>query len=611
MTDKTPAKDNTVNTHENREVYRPLRIFWSCLENRIFFCLIFVMSLVTFGCVGFMSIYFGEFIDSVTVLKDVDSTLAAEDIFKNVIGGITVIIILNILCNVFSRSIQAFEIYSIPKALANMRRILTRDAMIRNPDFFKNEMAGSISHRIASVPLALRQFIHFFQWTGIGEGGYIALTIWFAYDTHTLLGHVMFAWVIVFTIQNITLMNKYFRPAAHDLAKKRGRFTGRVTDIVGNALVVVMHGLNRKISPDLSKTIVNERKSFQKMRLISMFYQGAMGITEVIFLSCLMIAGAHYMVSGEISVGAYVAVIMLSFRATQSLWQIGIELPSLFENWTTVKEGMEFLSAYDIAEKDDVDTGSDIAQVNSSAPSLSFNDVSFSYLNSTTLFDGLSIEIQSGERIGLIGYSGAGKTTLVNLLLRFYEPTVGAIAINGLNIADIPHHIYRSQFSVIPQDTSLFHRSIKDNISFGVEGVSDTDIIEAAKKAHAHDFIMAMNHGYDSIVGERGVKLSGGQRQRIAIARAFLRNAPILVLDEATSALDSQTEHLIQQSLSELMINKTVIVIAHRLSTVSQLDRILVMDEGSIIEQGSHENLLRNKSVYADMWDLQSGQLKP
>ncbi len=611
MTDKVPAKDNTVNTHENREVYRPLRMFWLCLENRVFFFLIFITSLTAFGCMGFMSIYFGDFIDSITALKDGDNSLTTDAILQMVMGGIVLIVVLNIISHVLYRVIQVLEVYSIPKALANMRRVLTRDAMVRNPDFFKNEMAGSISHRIASVPLALRQFIHFFQWTGVGEGGYIALTVWFAYQTHVFMGHIMLIWCVILMIQNVILMNRYFRPAAHDLAKKRGRFSGRVTDIVGNALVVIMHGLNRTLSSDLSTTIVDERKSFQKMRLISMFYQGAMGVTEIIFLSWLMIAGAHFMVDGEITVGAYVAIIMLSFRASHSLWQIGAELPGLFENWTTVKEGMEFLSAYDIAEKDNVNTISDITQVNSSAPSLSFKEVSFSYPNSTPLFDQLSIDVKSGERIGLIGYSGAGKTTLVNLLLRFYEPVSGSIAINDLNVADIPHHIYRSQFSVIPQDTSLFHRSIKDNISFGIEGVADADIIEAAKKAHAHDFILAMNKGYDSIVGERGVKLSGGQRQRIAIARAFLRDAPILVLDEATSALDSQTEHLIQQSLSELMVNKTVIVIAHRLSTVSQLDRILVMDEGRVIEQGTHANLLRNKSVYADMWDLQSGQLKP
>jgi ATP-binding cassette subfamily B multidrug efflux pump len=238
--------------------------------------------------------------------------------------------------------------------------------------------------------------------------------------------------------------------------------------------------------------------------------------------------------------------------------------------------------------------------------------VRFGYGLHSGVIDGLTLDVRPGEKIGLVGRSGAGKSTLVNLLLRFFDLEDGRILIDGQDIAGVTQESLRAQISVVTQDTSLLHRSIRDNIRYGKPGAVDADIVAAAKLAHAQEFILELEdlygrRGYDAHVGERGVKLSGGQRQRIAIARVILKNAPILVLDEATSALDSEVEAAIQQSLGTLMRGKTVIAIAHRLSTIAQMDRLVVLDKGRIVEQGSHEALLRAGGNYAALWRRQSG----
>jgi ATP-binding cassette subfamily B protein len=240
-----------------------------------------------------------------------------------------------------------------------------------------------------------------------------------------------------------------------------------------------------------------------------------------------------------------------------------------------------------------------------------FDAVKFGYKNSAPLFDNLSIKIDPYQKVGLVGYSGSGKTTFVNLLLRLYDVNEGRILIDAQDIKQITQTSLRKSIGVIPQDPTLFHRSIKDNIGYSRPEATEEEILIAAKKAQAHQFIIQLPEGYNSLVGERGVKLSGGQRQRIAIARAFLKNPPILVLDEATSQLDSITEGLIQNSLLELFENKTTLIVAHRLSTLMYMDRILVFNQGKIVEDGSHEQLLSFKGLYRAMWNAQVGGFLP
>lgn len=242
---------------------------------------------------------------------------------------------------------------------------------------------------------------------------------------------------------------------------------------------------------------------------------------------------------------------------------------------------------------------------------IAFNNVTFRYKGSShespRALEATFVEINAGQKVGLVGYSGSGKSTFVNLILRLYDVTEGTILIDGQNIRDVTQHSLRENIAMIPQDPSLFHRSLMENIRYGRIDATDQDVIEAAKGANAHDFIERLPQGYDALVGERGVKLSGGQRQRIAIARAILKNAPILVLDEATSQLDSVTENLIQQSLWQLMLGKTTIIIAHRLSTLLHMDRVLVFDKGKIVEDGIHSELLIKSGLYKQLWEAQVG----
>ena len=241
--------------------------------------------------------------------------------------------------------------------------------------------------------------------------------------------------------------------------------------------------------------------------------------------------------------------------------------------------------------------------------SIQFRDVNFAYGPGKPIFKHFNLHIRPGQRVGLVGLSGSGKSTLLNLLLRSYDPQAGTVEIDGTNIQQMTQQSLHSQIGLIPQEPGLFHRTLRENIGYGDVLASEAQIVQAARRAHAHEFILNMQDGYDALIGERGVKLSGGQRQRIAIARALLKNAPILVLDEATASLDSETESLIQSSLDDIMAGKTVVVVAHRLSTIAHLDRIIVLDNGLIVEDGSHHQLLELRGLYYRLWQHQADGL--
>jgi ATP-binding cassette subfamily B protein len=309
---------------------------------------------------------------------------------------------------------------------------------------------------------------------------------------------------------------------------------------------------------------------------------------------------------GWISVGDFALVIILNISISDILWQVMKEFSQFSKILGNIQQALNVILAP--VEVKDKDTAKPLKLTHAK---ITFNNVSFCYQNTPPLFNNLSVTIKPGEKIGLVGYSGSGKSTFVNLLLRIYEVTDGNILIDDQNINDVTQQSLRDIISIIPQEPTLFHRSLSENIGYGCLNATEEEIIIASKLANAHDFIVNLKDDYDTMVGERGVKLSGGQRQRIAIARAILKNAPILILDEATSQLDSFNENLIQNSLAKFMNNKTTIVIAHRLSTLLSMDRILVFHEGKIIEDGSHRTLLKLNGKYKELWDSQIGGMIP
>jgi ATP-binding cassette subfamily B protein len=364
------------------------------------------------------------------------------------------------------------------------------------------------------------------------------------------------------------------------------------------------------------------RKSFENSRMAPFFEKQQKAYTATYFYSLIM----HSIQGGLIAIMMACSCYFLVYLYSKNLVTIGdfalilgLSMETGHMMWFTMSEVDEFNKAVGRCKQSlmslmlplEILDKPNATAMNCTHGKITFNNVKFHYKGTEPLFQNKSIEIKAGQKVGLVGYSGGGKSTFVNLILRLYDVTDGAILIDGQDIRDVTQDSLRGFIAMIPQDPSLFHRSLIENIRYGRIDATDKEVMSAAKKAHAHEFIEKLLQGYDSLVGERGVKLSGGQRQRIAIARAILKNAPILILDEATSQLDSVTESLIQESLWELMQDKTTIVIAHRLSTLLHMDRIIVFDQGIIVEDGTHAELLANNGLYRTLWDAQIGGFLP
>jgi ATP-binding cassette subfamily B multidrug efflux pump len=404
---------------------------------------------------------------------------------------------------------------------------------------------------------------------------------------------------------------RYYLPKMRAISEAqsnaRSSMTGRVVDSYTNIMTVKLFAHSgreeayaREAMDDFLQTV------HPQMRYTTMLNTG-LDVSNSVLLFAVGTIGIWSWMSGSASVGAMAVSIGLVLRLEGMAHWVMWELAGLFENIGMAEDGMGT-----IARPRSVTDRSGAGSLEVKQGRIVFEHIRFHYGKENGVIEDLNLTVAPGEKVGLVGRSGAGKSTLMNVLLRLYDLEGGRILIDGQDIAGVTQDSLRSQIGVVTQDTSLLHRSVRDNIAYGKPDATDEEIIAAAKRANAHDYILDLvdlegRKGYDAHVGERGVKLSGGQRQRIAIARVFLKNAPILVLDEATSALDSEVESAIQENLYDLMEGKTVIAIAHRLSTISSLDRLVVLDKGAIIEEGMHEELAKSDGLYAQLWARQSG----
>lgn len=472
--------------------------------------------------------------------------------------------------------------------------------------WFENDFAGRIANRIMQTPPAAGEVVfQVFDAISFALAYLIgaAILLWIA-DARLLvpllIWFVFYAVLIRWTIKRVS-------PASEAASNARSIVTGRVVDAYSNIHSVKMFAHHDNELSYAKEAIEKTRQTF----FIEMRIYTTMDIA-LVTLNGLLIVGVvgwaiFLWMQGQASVGIVAAATALTLRLNAMTGWIMWALTTFFRQLGVVAEGMET-----IAQAIDLTDDIDAKPLKMANGSIELRNLSHHYGRDIGGLDNISLTIEPGEKIGLIGRSGAGKSTLVKLLLRFYDAESGQILIDGQDISHVTQDSLRLQIGMVQQDSSLLHRSVRDNILYGRPDATEAQMIAAARQAEAHDFIGDLvdpqgRCGYDAQVGERGVKLSGGQRQRVTLARVILKNAPILLLDEATSALDSEVEAAIQDTLYGMMEGKTVIAIAHRLSTIARMDRILVMDQGRIVEQGSHENLLAQKGQYAQFWARQSG----
>jgi ATP-binding cassette, subfamily B, multidrug efflux pump len=472
--------------------------------------------------------------------------------------------------------------------------------------FFQNDFAGRIANRVMQVGTAVREaaVATIRSVLQLATLGIAAAAVLFAHDWRLAVPAIV--WMVAYPA-----LLAWSVPRQRELARKaseaRSIVTGKVVDSYTNILTLKLFARARDEDQHVRESMDVQNLAFLRQQRMTTLFTALLFLLNAVLLAATIGIAVWLWQQGAIGVGTVAMVLPLVAQLIAMSGWVSFEIAGIFENIGVIQESMQSV-AKPLTMQDD--PGAQELRVPNGE--IRFEAIGFGYGTARQVIDGISLTVRPGEKVGLVGRSGAGKTTLMNLLLRFHDVETGAILIDGQDIRSVTQESLRAAISVVTQDTSLLHRSIRENIIYGRRNAGEAAIIDAAERAEAAGFIGTLEDwngrkGYDAHVGERGVKLSGGQRQRIAIARVILKDAPILVLDEATSALDSEVEAAIQASLSELMRNKTVIAIAHRLSTLQIMDRIVVIDGGRILEEGTHQSLLAKGGLYADLWARQSG----
>jgi ATP-binding cassette, subfamily B, bacterial len=508
-----------------------------------------------------------------------------------------------------SSSYRLYNYFVEIKTIPHLREKIASEALGRLYDkshhYYQNHFSGSLANKLNNltddIPFILQLIIDRL----ISRGLALIIAIYTLWTVNAKFAICMSSWSVLL-IMGALFFSKRLGDQASHWSECSSRITGQVVDMLSNILSVRLFSTKRQEKRLFSKTFEEAVSAEKNLRwsffIIWLFY----GYNFVILLGFnfyFLLKGRQ---EGWITIGDFTMVVTINIAILDALWETMKEFCNFSRYLGRIVQALkEILNVPEVIDK----PGARVLQVTEGK--ILFDKVKFHYKDTKALFYNKSITIEPGQKVGLVGYSGSGKSTFVNLILRLYDVNEGRIMIDGQDIRDVMQDSLHSAIAMIPQDPSLFHRSLMDNIRYGRIDATNDEVIEAAMNAHAHDFITKLSKGYESLVGERGVKLSGGQRQRIAIARAILKNAPILILDEATSQLDSVTEGIIQDSLWKMMQDKTTIVIAHRLSTLLHMDRILVFDQGKIIEDNTHHELLNHGRLYKTLWDAQVGGFLP
>ena len=539
------------------------------------------------------------------LLKVILNRLASSEqhnIFVNLIVPIIFYLGLYLLLSMSFRLYNYFvEIKMIPALRAKIANDALELLVDKSQNFYQNNFSGSLTNKVndltSSVPAIVRIVIDRFFSHGLALCIAI-ITLW-QVNIHFALG--MLIWAVVL-ITGAWIYSKHISVLAIKWSESASTITGNLVDVLSNILSVRLFSAKSQEQKSLGgvfQDAVNAERQLEWAYLWMWIYISVSSLILQSFNFYFLLKGRE---EGWITVGDFAIVLLINISIADFFWELTKDFSEFSKLLGRITQALKI-----VLDKPEFQDLPEAYELKVTKGIISFDQVLFHYKGITPLFHNKSVIIEAGQKVGLVGYSGSGKSTFVNLILRLYDVTDGRILIDGQDIRECTQDSLRQNIAMIPQDPSLFHRTLIENIRYGRSDANDESVVEAAKRAHAHEFIVKLPQGYNSLVGERGVKLSGGQRQRIAIARAILKNAPILILDEATSALDSVVESDIQQSLWDLMQGKTTIVIAHRLSTLLHMDRILVFDMGKIVEDGTHTELLAMNGIYKTLWEAQVG----
>jgi ATP-binding cassette subfamily B protein len=503
--------------------------------------------------------------------------------------------------NVSYRIFYWFQLQYAPLLRYRISHTLTEHLFAHAYTFYQNHLGGGLGNRVTECAARIPNMIIIFIKRIFGSIMALGIALYTIQTVSPKFAVGFFIWIVIFLGCSWFFGGKavnYTTKAAESSSK----IVGLIVDGFSNILnVKLFNGFKHEIHAQQE----HQKEHLEHYRSREWFIlkiEAFQGLTFTIFQGvCIwwLVEGA---MEGSITAGDFALVITLNVNMVETFWQLTQDFRVFTEDYGYVEEALKIITVpHAIVDVENA------PPLTATKGTIDICYMTFSYKGTAPLFKDISIHIPAGQKVGMVGFSGSGKTTFVNLILRLFEIQKGAILIDGQNIQTISQSSLHHSISFIPQEPTLFHRSLRENILYGRPDATEKELIAASKQAHCHEFISMNEQGYDALVGERGLKLSGGQRQRIAIARAILKNAPILILDEATSALDSVTEKKIQDSLNGLMKGKTTLVIAHRLSTLLTMDRILVFDKGCLIEDGTHEELLAAKGHYAKLWEMQAG----
>ncbi|MGH8219530.1 MAG: ABC transporter ATP-binding protein [Steroidobacteraceae bacterium] len=493
--------------------------------------------------------------------------------------------------------------------LVRIKQEVFAHAQRLSPAYFESTLSGKIAHRAVLLPDQVLTLFDMMVFDFLPSTMFFVFVAAYFYVASALFCGAAAAGIVVYFTGSLLLGRECAQRAAAN-NEARAAVTGRIVDVITNIRNVFCFANQGIEDQELERYTGEERERRMALYRAVVRLRCSQYVLDILMWLGFVGGALFAWVHGAMSAGDFLMVTTQTGLLLQTAYNLGQRIPDFYDQLGSARESIETLIV-PATVKDR--PGAGVLLVKQGA--IHFDRIAFAYepagrgRGARNIVHDLELSIPAGQRVGLVGPSGAGKTTLMALLMRLHDVTAGAIRIDAQDIRAVTQESLRAALGLIPQDTSLFHRSLLENIRYGRPGASQEDVIAAAQRAHAHEFIVELEHGYDTLVGERGIKLSGGQRQRIAIARAILRNAPILLLDEATSALDSHSEQMIQKAMREAMAGKTVIAIAHRLSTVMDMDRLIVLDRGHIVADGTHEALLRQAGLYAELWRKQSGQL--